>query len=203
MTGVQKSRVDDSDVPTWLKPDQVDALLDTVHQASPDYLQLRDEALVLLAYDTGLRASEVVGLDVDHVHLDDSDPYVFVPAEVRRAAPPTLVTRRSSCGRRSEPRGSFPLPARSLEGHDCAVPVATIDRRVPERRREAVDRGRRRTVPDRGQRPGRPRACLTAHASALAVLPRVRRERAALERGLAAASASSTLDHRGVLRESN
>ena len=83
MTAEPKSGVE-TDVPTWLKPDQVDALLDAIHQASPDYLQLRDEALVTLTYDTGLRASEVVGLDAEHLHLDDNDPYVFVPASIQK-----------------------------------------------------------------------------------------------------------------------
>ncbi|MFB6188588.1 MAG: tyrosine-type recombinase/integrase, partial [Halapricum sp.] len=101
MTAGQKSGVE-TDVPTWLKPDQVDALLDAIPQASPDYLQLRDEALVTLTYDTGLRASEVVSLDVDHLHLDDSDPYVFVPAEIQKGgetyARDTPINFRSSLG---------------------------------------------------------------------------------------------------------
>jgi integrase len=102
MPTVQKPGVDDSDVPTWLKPEQVDALLDAVHHASPDYLQLRDEALITLAYDTGLRASELVGLDVDHLHLDDADPYVFVPAAIQKGgesyARDTPIELRSSLG---------------------------------------------------------------------------------------------------------
>lgn len=72
------------DVPTWLKPDQVTALLDAVPRASPDYLQLRDEALVLLTYDCGLRASEAVALDVDDLHLDEKEPYVFLAAEKQK-----------------------------------------------------------------------------------------------------------------------
>jgi integrase len=102
MPTAQKPGVDDTDVPTWLKPDQIDALLDAVHQASPDYLQLRDEALVTLAYDTGLRAQEVVGLDVDHLHLDDADPNVFVPAEIQKGgekyARDTPIELRPSLG---------------------------------------------------------------------------------------------------------
>lgn len=101
MTSAQKSGVE-SDIPTWLKPDQVDALLDAIHQASPDYLQLRDEALVTLTYDTGLRASEVVRLDTDHLHLDESDPYVFVPARIQKGgetyARDTPIELRSSLG---------------------------------------------------------------------------------------------------------
>lgn len=91
VTQGQKSQVEGSgDIPTWLKPEQVHALLDAVHRASPEYLQLRDELLVLLAYDTGVRVGELVALDVEHVHLEDEDvgPYIFLTEEIQKGEDP-------------------------------------------------------------------------------------------------------------------
>ncbi|WP_396614099.1 tyrosine-type recombinase/integrase (plasmid) [Haloferax sp. S1W] len=104
MTDSQKSQVDafdpGPDTPTWLKPEQVNQLLDATIRASPDYLQLRDQSLVLLAYDTGLRVSELVALDVDDVDLDDNEPYVFVDAEIQKGshARDTPIELRPSLG---------------------------------------------------------------------------------------------------------
>ncbi|WP_128478988.1 tyrosine-type recombinase/integrase [Halorussus pelagicus] len=46
--------------------------------------------------------SEVVGLDVDHLHLDDADPYVFVPAGIQKGgetyARDTPIELQSSLG---------------------------------------------------------------------------------------------------------
>lgn len=93
MSPERKSQVEQSggDVPTWLKPDQVHELLDAVHRESPDYLQLRNEALLLLTYDTGVRVSELVALDVEHLHLEDGDvgPHIFLTREVQKGEDPT------------------------------------------------------------------------------------------------------------------
>ena len=72
---------------TWLKPRQVERLRDVcLSDAVPTYLQDRNEALVALAYDTGLRVGELVALDVDHVDLDAGT--VYLPSRIQKGSPP-------------------------------------------------------------------------------------------------------------------
>ncbi|MBM4039673.1 MAG: site-specific tyrosine recombinase XerD [Planctomycetes bacterium] len=55
-------------LPTVLSPAEVEKLLAAPDARTP--LGLRDKAMLELLYATGVRASEVVGLDVDGVHYD-------------------------------------------------------------------------------------------------------------------------------------
>ena len=55
-------------LPRVLKPDEVEALLDRIPATTP--LELRDRALFELAYASGLRAEELVTLDLDSVDFD-------------------------------------------------------------------------------------------------------------------------------------
>jgi integrase/recombinase XerC/integrase/recombinase XerD len=55
-------------LPRVLKPDEVVTLLDGIPATTP--LELRDRALFELAYASGLRAEELVTLDVDSVDFD-------------------------------------------------------------------------------------------------------------------------------------
>jgi site-specific recombinase XerD len=55
-------------LPRVLKPDEVAALLDSIPAATP--LELRDRALFELAYACGLRAEELVSLDLDAIDFD-------------------------------------------------------------------------------------------------------------------------------------
>jgi len=72
---------------TWLKPDQVEQLRDEcLTDTCPTYLQDRDEAIITLAYDAGLRAGELAGLDVDHVDLDAGT--VYLPTSIQKGSPP-------------------------------------------------------------------------------------------------------------------
>jgi site-specific recombinase XerD len=57
----------DSYLPRVLRPDEVAAVLDSIPQSDP--LQIRDRAMFELAYAAGLRAEEIVNLDVA-----DTDP---------------------------------------------------------------------------------------------------------------------------------
>jgi site-specific recombinase XerD len=57
-----------SRLPRVLKPGEVAALLDCIPQSTP--LELRDRALFELAYASGLRAEELVTLDVESVDFD-------------------------------------------------------------------------------------------------------------------------------------
>jgi len=70
---------------TWLKPEQVEQLRDIcLTDAVPTYLQDRNEAIVALAYDAGLRAGELCGLDVEHVDPDAGT--VYLPGEIQKSA---------------------------------------------------------------------------------------------------------------------
>jgi integrase/recombinase XerC/integrase/recombinase XerD len=55
-------------LPRVLKPDEVATLLDGIPATTP--LELRDRALFELAYSSGLRAEELVNLDVDSIDFD-------------------------------------------------------------------------------------------------------------------------------------
>jgi site-specific recombinase XerD len=55
-------------LPRVLKPDEVETLLDRIPARTP--LELRDRALFELAYASGLRAEELVSLDLDSVDFD-------------------------------------------------------------------------------------------------------------------------------------
>jgi integrase/recombinase XerC/integrase/recombinase XerD len=69
----------------WLKPGQVDELRSAVYTTSADYLQQRDDAIITVMYDTGLRVGELVALDVDH--LRDGNSSLYVPAEIQKDYP--------------------------------------------------------------------------------------------------------------------
>jgi integrase len=72
---------------TWLKPEQVDRLRDVcLTDAVPTYLQDRNEAIVALLYDAGLRAGELCALDVDHLDLDAGT--VYLPSRIQKGSPP-------------------------------------------------------------------------------------------------------------------
>jgi len=74
------------DLPSVLAPDQISRLLDRIPAATP--LELRDRALFEIAYSSGLRAEELVSLDVTSVDFDAEELRVegkgsktrFVPA---------------------------------------------------------------------------------------------------------------------------
>lgn len=51
----------------------------------PTYLQDRNEAIVALLYDAGLRAGELVALDVDYLDLDAGT--VYLPSGLQKAYP--------------------------------------------------------------------------------------------------------------------
>src|SRR5918997_4238423 len=58
-------------LPRTLKPDEVAALLDRIPAATP--LEVRDRALFELAYACGLRAEELIALDVVSIDFDGEE----------------------------------------------------------------------------------------------------------------------------------
>lgn len=73
---------------TWLVPDQVDALRTAAHaDCFADHLGLRNEAMIAVMYDAGLRVSELVNLDVDMLRLDSDDPSIYLPTHIQKDYP--------------------------------------------------------------------------------------------------------------------
>jgi site-specific recombinase XerD len=72
-------------LPKTLKPGEVAALLDRIPTSTP--LELRDRALFELAYASGLRAEELVSLDVSSVDFDAEEVRVEGKGEKTRVVP--------------------------------------------------------------------------------------------------------------------
>jgi integrase/recombinase XerC/integrase/recombinase XerD len=70
---------------SWITPDEVDALRSAVYRCRPDYLQGRDDAMIALTYDAGLRVGELVALDVDD--LRDDRTKLYLPTEKQKDYP--------------------------------------------------------------------------------------------------------------------
>jgi integrase/recombinase XerC/integrase/recombinase XerD len=69
----------------WLRPEQVDELRTACYQTGADYLQQRNEVVVALMYDTGLRVAELVALDVEH--LRDDATKLYLPTHIQKDYP--------------------------------------------------------------------------------------------------------------------
>lgn len=75
----------DAKATVWLKPEQVEKLRSATVENSADYLTGRNDAMIATLYDTGLRVSELVALEVDMFDLDDS--LLGLPARVQKDYP--------------------------------------------------------------------------------------------------------------------
>ena len=70
---------------TWLTPEQIERVRDAcLTDAFPNYLQGRNETIITLLADTGLRVSELVALDWDHVDLDADQPDLYLPGGIQK-----------------------------------------------------------------------------------------------------------------------
>ena len=70
---------------TWLTPEQVERVRDAcLSDAFPNYLQGRNETIITLLADTGLRVSELVAADWDHVDLDAKPPELYLPGGIQK-----------------------------------------------------------------------------------------------------------------------
>ena len=69
----------------WLKPDQIDALRSACYAIGADYLQQRNEAMVAVLADTGLRVGELVALDVEM--LRESNSALYLPTHIQKDYP--------------------------------------------------------------------------------------------------------------------
>lgn len=72
----------------WLKPRQVRELRTAAQSdAFQTYLRDRNEAIIAMLYDTGLRVGELVQIDLDYLHLEDDRPYLVIPADIQKDYP--------------------------------------------------------------------------------------------------------------------
>ncbi len=69
----------------WLKPEQVDQLRTACYNTGAKYLQQRNEALIAVMYDTGLRVGELVQLDLDYLREDYSK--LYLPTHIQKDYP--------------------------------------------------------------------------------------------------------------------
>jgi len=69
----------------WLTPPQIDDMRSACYSTGADYLQQRNEAIVALMYDTGLRVGELVAVDVDM--LRESNSALYLPTEIQKDYP--------------------------------------------------------------------------------------------------------------------
>ena len=79
-----QARSDDPDR-SWLKPEQIDQMRTATVANSADYLSARNDAIIALLADTGLRVGEVVQITGDM--FDSSDGVLRFPSEVQKQYP--------------------------------------------------------------------------------------------------------------------
>jgi site-specific recombinase XerD len=100
-----------SRLPRVLAPDQMRALLERIPAAGP--LQLRDRAMLEIAYSSGLRCSELVALDLDSVDFDAETVRVSGKGRKERVVP--LGEHAQAALRRYLDRGRHALLAEPAE----------------------------------------------------------------------------------------
>ena len=69
----------------WLKQSQIENLRSACYSTGADYLQQRNEAIIALLADTGLRVGELV--DVDVGMLRDNNSALYLPSEIQKDYP--------------------------------------------------------------------------------------------------------------------
>jgi len=79
----------------WLEPDQIEKLRTACYDGGfAAYLQQRNEAIIALMYDTGLRVGELIQVDVDMLRDGNSD--LYLPGHIQKDYPndnsPSAVT---------------------------------------------------------------------------------------------------------------
>ncbi|MGB9986050.1 tyrosine-type recombinase/integrase [Salarchaeum japonicum] len=69
----------------WLKPEQITAMRNATVENSADYLATRNDALIALLADTGLRVGEAVAVDVSMIDFEDG--VLMLPADIQKSYP--------------------------------------------------------------------------------------------------------------------
>ena len=81
----RKSGAQQKQAATWFTPEQIEQVRDAcLTDTFPNYLQGRNETIVTLLADTGLRVSELVALDWDHIDLDADPAELYLPGGIQK-----------------------------------------------------------------------------------------------------------------------
>jgi integrase/recombinase XerC/integrase/recombinase XerD len=117
-------------LPRVLKPGEVEALLDRIPATSA--LELRDRALFELAYACGLRAEELVSLDVESIDFDSESVRVEGKGEKTRIVPVgehalRALERYLAAGRPALDRGGDRALLLSKSGAGSQLPTSDAD----------------------------------------------------------------------------
>ena len=120
---------------TWLRPEQIETMRDVcLTDVFPTYLQERNETLVALMYDTGLRAGEVCALDAEY--FNHTDGTMFLPTQIQKGNPPPATLRLSNDTTRQLKR----YLARRWKDTAAVFPTRSSDRMTPRSLRRLVKR---------------------------------------------------------------
>jgi len=79
------SKTQDNKAQVWLKPEQIEEMRNAIVEESADYLASRNDTLLAVLADTGLRVAEAVALDVEM--LDLSEGIIMLPPEIQKDYP--------------------------------------------------------------------------------------------------------------------
>lgn len=81
----RKSGAHQKQAATWLTPEQIERIrVACLTDAFPDYLQGRNETIITLLADTGLRVSELVALNWDHIDFTADPTELFLPGGLQK-----------------------------------------------------------------------------------------------------------------------
>ena len=69
----------------WITPDQVEALRSACYATGAEYLQQRNEAIIAVMYDSGLRVGELVQVDGELRRTGNS--VIYLPTEIQKDYP--------------------------------------------------------------------------------------------------------------------
>jgi integrase len=73
---------------TWLTLEQVERIRNArLSEAFPTYLQGRNQTIITLLADTGLRVSELVALDWEYLDLDAEPGELYLPSGIQKGNP--------------------------------------------------------------------------------------------------------------------
>lgn len=87
MTTTEKTETDIH----WLKPGQVESMRDAAHEGSHGH---RDEAIITILYDTGLRRSELSNVNRDMLDLDAAE--LRIPPNIQKDYPTNNTPSRET-----------------------------------------------------------------------------------------------------------
>ena len=85
MSEMIDSKTQDNKAQVWLKPEQIEEMRNAIVEESADYLASRNDVLLSVLADTGLRVAEAVALDVEM--LDLSEGIIMLPPEIQKDYP--------------------------------------------------------------------------------------------------------------------